>query len=74
MKRSPLEGSCAEELWDKHGVYNNVHCFLSSPYHDSRSALWAGGEEPDSAQRLHKNCIGPIKVGKHSGWTQLQWC
>lgn len=62
MKRSPVEGSCAEDLWHKHGVYNNLHCFLSSPYLNSPSALWEGGEEPGSAQRLHKNPIGPIKA------------
>lgn len=73
MKQSPLEGSCAEELCDKHGVYNNVHRFLSSPYNDSSSAPWAGREEPGSTQSVHKYCIGPIKVGKHSCWTLLQW-
>lgn len=34
---------------------------MSSPHHDGSSALWAGGKEPASAQRLHKYCIGPSK-------------
>lgn len=35
---------------------------------------WTGVEEPGSAPRLHKSCIGSIKVGKHCYRTSLQWC
>lgn len=52
MEPAPLEGSGAEELWDKHGLYNSAHHSLSSPTTTAHLA-WAGVKGPGSAPRLH---------------------